>query len=128
MQLKMFIRKTHKWLGLAIGIQVVFWVFGGLVMSSFPIDQVHGDHLLKEKTPVALNVKELYPLAKIIDDNALSITKIATVQGFSGPLYRLTDTKGKLYFFDALEGLPSQAIQEGQAILIAKSLYSGQGE
>jgi len=127
MQLKKFIRKTHKWLGLIIGIQVVFWVFGGLVMSSFPIEQVHGDHLLKETTPIVLDVDRLYPLVNVIKQNNLKITKVTTVTGFYGPLYRFTDLSGKLHFFDAMTGLAIKAIKEEQAILIAQSIYSGQG-
>jgi hypothetical protein len=45
MKLYRWCRKIHKWVGLLIGIQVLFWILGGLVMSALPIDKVHGDHL-----------------------------------------------------------------------------------
>jgi hypothetical protein len=33
----------HKWVGVVIGIQVLLWVAGGLVMSAFPIELVRGE-------------------------------------------------------------------------------------
>jgi uncharacterized iron-regulated membrane protein len=49
MKLYRWCRKIHKWMGLLIGIQVLFWILGGLVMSALPIDKVHGDHLHQGK-------------------------------------------------------------------------------
>lgn len=36
--------KLHKWAALIIGLQVLAWVAGGLVMSAIPIQQVRGEH------------------------------------------------------------------------------------
>ena len=37
------IRKTHRYLGLLIGIQFLFWTISGLYFSWTNIDQIHGD-------------------------------------------------------------------------------------
>ena len=45
MRLHIAARKTHKWLGLFIGLQVVIWSLSGLYMTVVHIDTIHGDHL-----------------------------------------------------------------------------------
>ena len=47
MRLHIAARKTHKWLGLFIGLQVVIWSLSGLYMTVVHIDTIHGDHLIR---------------------------------------------------------------------------------
>ena len=42
-----YLRKTHRYLGVIIGIQFMAWTVGGLYFSWNNIDKVHGDHLRK---------------------------------------------------------------------------------
>lgn len=46
-------RKTHRYLGLFIGIQFLFWTISGLYFSWTDIDKIHGDHYKKGKTQKA---------------------------------------------------------------------------
>ena len=39
------IRKTHRYLGLFLGVQFLFWTIGGLYFSWTNLDEIHGDHL-----------------------------------------------------------------------------------
>ena len=39
------IRKTHRYLGIFLGIQFLFWTIGGLYFSWTNLDEIHGDHL-----------------------------------------------------------------------------------
>ena len=43
MKLPVALTFVHKWIGIIIGIQIVLWVAGGLVMSAFPIELVRGE-------------------------------------------------------------------------------------
>lgn len=47
-------RKAHRFLGIFIGIQFLFWTISGLYFSWTDIDKIHGDHYKKEvnTTPV----------------------------------------------------------------------------
>ena len=36
--------QLHKWLALVVGVQVLFWVAGGVVMTAIPIEKVRGEH------------------------------------------------------------------------------------
>ena len=40
-------RKTHRFLGIFIGIQFLFWTISGLYFSWTDIDKIHGDHYKK---------------------------------------------------------------------------------
>ncbi len=59
MRAQLFIRKTHKWVGLVLGIQILFWFISGFLMSFMPIDEVRGDHLLKPTTQAAVRLEQL---------------------------------------------------------------------
>lgn len=40
-------RKIHRYLGLIIGIQFLFWTLGGLYFAFSDLDEIHGDHQRK---------------------------------------------------------------------------------
>ena len=44
-------RKVHRFLGIFIGIQFLFWTVSGLYFSWTNIDEIHGDHYRKETSP-----------------------------------------------------------------------------
>lgn len=39
-------RVWHKWLGMVVGVQVLLWISGGVVMSAIPLDIVRGEHVI----------------------------------------------------------------------------------
>ena len=43
-----YLRKAHRWLGVIIGVQFIFWTVSGLYFSWTDIDEIHGDHFRKE--------------------------------------------------------------------------------
>ena len=46
-----YIRKSHRYLGLLLGIQFLLWTIGGLYFSWNDIDEVHGD-FQKKRVPL----------------------------------------------------------------------------
>jgi hypothetical protein len=42
-------RKTHRYLGLFLGIQFLMWTISGMYFSWTDIDEIHGDHFRKEE-------------------------------------------------------------------------------
>ncbi|MGB2086389.1 MAG: PepSY domain-containing protein [Flavobacteriaceae bacterium] len=52
-------RKAHRYLGLFIGVQFLFWTFSGLYFSWTNIDDIHGDHYLTSKETVAVKPENL---------------------------------------------------------------------
>jgi uncharacterized iron-regulated membrane protein len=45
---KIFFRKLHRWLGLAMALQIIAWMASGLYFSIFPIEEIRGEHLTRE--------------------------------------------------------------------------------
>jgi uncharacterized iron-regulated membrane protein len=43
---KYYFRKTHRWLGVIIGIQFLMWTLSGLYFSWTDIDEIHGEQFL----------------------------------------------------------------------------------
>ncbi len=56
-----YIRKTHRWLGLLLGIQFLLWTTGGLYFSWSNIDEVHGDFQKKEAPLLSSNLSLVSP-------------------------------------------------------------------
>ena len=43
----LFVRRTHKWLALFVGVQALIWTLSGLYMTAVHIDIIHGDHFIR---------------------------------------------------------------------------------
>ena len=41
--MKIFLRKVHKWVSLAIGVQVFLWLLSGVMMAQLDPEKVSGD-------------------------------------------------------------------------------------
>ena len=62
---------VHKWMGLLIGLQVLLWIAGGVVMSWFAIQEVRGEH--------NINLAEVVPLPA--DEALLPVSQILAAAG-----------------------------------------------
>ncbi len=47
----LFVRRTHKWLALFVGVQALLWTLTGLYMVVVHIDIIHGDHFIRTAKP-----------------------------------------------------------------------------
>ena len=43
--------QIHKWIALVVGVQVLFWTAGGVVMTVIPIERVRSEHHLAKALP-----------------------------------------------------------------------------
>ena len=62
---QLFIRKTHRYLGLFIGIQFLGWTISGIYFSWNNIDNVHGDHLRINASFISPDVEVASPTEAI---------------------------------------------------------------
>lgn len=46
--MKSLFRKLHRWIGLALALQIMAWMLSGLYFTLFPIDTIRGEHLTQE--------------------------------------------------------------------------------
>jgi len=127
---KHYIRRTHRYLGIFIGIQFLFWTVGGLYFSWTNIKEIRGDHLRAEhEQSIAIDktfVSPQIPAEKLVASGvAKSIEKVRIVDVLGTPHYeigyRTTDDKDELAVADALTGNVRPAFTEAEAIRIATS-------
>lgn len=53
-------RRTHKWLALIVGVQVLIWTLSGLYMTAVHIDIIHGDHFIRSAEPRPVDPARLF--------------------------------------------------------------------
>lgn len=122
-------RRIHKWLALIVGIQFVLWTLSGFIMSYFPIEDVHGDHLWDKSMrssavlskDIAFDMKDL--MAKYEGQDIRHI-RLFSRNGRAAYEMRV---KGKTLFIDANNGQPLTPVTEQQAISIAGNVYRWTG-
>ncbi|HNU47363.1 MAG TPA: hypothetical protein PKM40_00940 [Bacteroidia bacterium] len=56
-----YIRKTHRWLGVILGVQFLLWTIGGLYFSWSNMDEVHGDFQKKNAPLLSSNISLVSP-------------------------------------------------------------------
>ena len=115
-------RKTHKWLGLFIGLQVVIWSLSGLYMTVVHIDTIHGDHLVRpapDRTATAASLMDPVALASSKDADTVRLAWLR-----DRPIYVATSGAGETAF-DATTAKAIAAPNEGAVRELARSYYTG---
>lgn len=113
--------QLHKWVALIVGVQVLFWTVGGLVMTAIPIERVRSEHRLAEREPLSLPDDAAPVLA---GRGAVEATLKTTARG---PLWVLKDADGEATVLD-LAGEPLTSLGEADARRLAARAYKGEGK
>ena len=99
----LFIRKTHRYLGLFIGIQFLGWTISGLYFSWNNIDSVHGDHMRKSPHFISASSTLVSPAEGINELKTRqpvdSIHSVQLISVIGKPLYQI------VYFAGPTEGV-----------------------
>ncbi len=127
------IRKTHRWMGVILGIQFFLWTIGGLYFSWSDMDEVHGDHQKAHIHPVSADIDLVNP-KEIIDqiklrDSINFLFDIRLIQILNRPFYQITYSKEhdrgkKTQFANAKTGELRTALSKEDAIEIAKKNFT----
>jgi len=131
---QLFLRKTHRYLGLFIGIQFLGWTISGIYFSWNDLDRVHGDHLLTTTSFIPSDVVTISPTeaikslrqTKAVD----SIHSVQLMNLIDRPTYQIAYFSGHtgegmhlhLHYAlcDAVTGASRPALDEQEAIAVAK--------
>lgn len=122
-------RRLHKWIGLAIGLQVAVWMLSGLMMGLLDHEQVQGHGNL-----AGVSDPPLFSAAPALVEPGTILNRLphdVVVRGINlqslldQRVYRL-DSPDHLQLFDANTGQPVE-ITEDVARRIAQKDYSGPG-
>ncbi len=107
------IRKTHRYLGLFLGIQFLLWTISGLYFSWTDIDEIHGDHYKNlDYQPKAFN--DLISPSKLQISEGVNSIELRDIN--STPYYWIN--KKELY--NAVNGDKKDNITKEEALYIAK--------
>lgn len=114
-----FTRKTHRYLGLFIGIQFLFWTIGGLYFSWNDMDDVHGETLL-DKTEHTFDFKYQEPTRKLFsyleESDPKPIKKIEGIVVDNDSLLRVTRSNDVIFInlnkdkYDIKKGLSKEEV------------------
>jgi len=120
--------RLHKWLALVVGVQILFWVLGGLVMTAVPIERVRGEHRLAEVEPQPLPLAALTPVQTAAAAAGVTPVKATLKSTPRGAVWVLEDAAEKTAEVDAVSGRPLQPLAEAEARTLAARAYAGPGK
>ena len=115
-------RKTHKWLGLFIGFQVVIWSLSGLYMTVVHIDTIHGDHLIRSLPQETVDAADLVDPMRVVAANQGQSVRLAWVR--NQPAYVVKRDTGEAVV-DARNGEAVPPPTEAEIRSIAEATYTG---
>ena len=105
------IRKAHRYLGIFLGVQFLFWTISGLYFSWTNIDEIHGDHFRKQLPPTFV-----YENLIDIDSIPREINNISLVEISDTPFYWVN----KKYLYNARNGDFKSEITKEEALWVSK--------
>jgi len=71
----------HNWMGLFVGIQIIFWFVGGLVMTIIPLDLVRGEVNMADDATVSIPASDLSTVLTAIGTENLNAVSVRDVAG-----------------------------------------------
>jgi uncharacterized iron-regulated membrane protein len=131
---KYLIRRTHRYLGVLLGIQFLLWTIGGLYFSWSNMDEIHGDFQKKAPPQYGADLAFVSPsialknLKTTIDID--SILNIVLMDVLGKPTYRMEFLHGghhKMYqLADAQTGALRPPLSIEEATALAKQQFNGE--
>jgi uncharacterized iron-regulated membrane protein len=106
------IRKTHRYLGLFIGLQFLAWTISGLYFSWTDIDEIHGDQFLRAKI-----IEPSYSDLIGVDEIAHKISSLTLVSINQTPYYWVNESS----LYNARTGELKTEISEDEALQVAEN-------
>lgn len=127
------IRKAHRFLGVALGIQFLFWTIGGLYFSWSDMDEIHGDHQKAHIHPLGADLNLVNPKSIIENikekDSINFVFDLKLIQIFDEPVYQITysmvhDRDKKTQLAYAQTGALRDPLTKTEAVNMAKANFS----
>lgn len=138
-----YIRKTHRYLGVILGVQFLMWTIGGLYFSWSNIDEVHGD-FQKKNAPLLSSDISLVSPTQVLDTikkihRIDSVVSIQLIEILGKPFYQVrcvsavhnnTNNKHNMqpmnHLADAISGKLREPLTEDEAVEVAKMRFNGE--
>jgi len=126
-RLHLLASRTHKWLAIIVGAQLLLWFTSGALMSFLPIDRVHGDHLVDRKAAASLpSAVPLVPPSIIVAATGTPVEAVTYRLWLGRPIAEVATAKGTR-LFDARTGAALASPSGAQAEAVARAAWRGDG-
>jgi hypothetical protein len=131
------IRKTHRYLGVFIGIQFLLWTVGGLYFSWSNLDDIHGDPLKRPAGAMPFSLSLVSPsipmLALSQKPEIDSIMDMQLIEVLGQPVYQLnyrlkqgnSHPMVQTQLADARTGLLRNDLTQAEASALAQRRFAG---
>ena len=108
---KLRIRRAHRYLGVFLGIQFLFWTVSGLYFSWTNLDEIHGNQF--KRNPIPKNFSNLLSPSEITHNGGINSIEIREIAG--NPYYWINNEK----LYNAYSGEVKEGINKQEALDIA---------
>lgn len=119
--------QLHKWIALIVGIQVLFWVAGGVVMTAIPIERVRSEHHVADAKPSPLAIDAAMSVAEVARRAGIRPVEAQLKTTPRGPVWSLKPASGDPVVLSAITGKPMAAMAAADAQVLAQRAYKGEG-
>lgn len=124
-----YIRKTHRYLGVILGIQFLFWTLGGLYFSWSDIDEIHGDFQHRHVPQLNGTLHFISPDSVLKQVSHVdSINSLQVINILGKPYYSIAYYSGNnqhRILADANTGMIRNPIDKNEAIQVAAASFNG---
>ncbi|MCF8504117.1 MAG: PepSY domain-containing protein [Caulobacter sp.] len=120
--------QLHKWIALIVGIQVLFWVAAGVVMTAIPIERVRSEHHVAEAKPSPLAIDAAMPVAEVARRAGLRPVEAQLKTTPRGPVWSLKPASGDPVILSATTGMPMGSMSASDVRVLAQRAYKGDGK
>ncbi len=126
------VRRLHRYLGVILGVQFLFWTLGGLYFSWSDMDEVHGDHQRKKEALLPLSMAVVSPAVAWENihktKQADSLVGLSLISIVGKPVYQIkclskADGRTNTYLADALTGSLRTALTKEEAVKLATNQF-----
>ena len=122
MKIHRLLSQIHKLIGLVVGVQVLLWISGGLVMSSIDIRHVRGEHHVAVNRPVPLPDDVLPSALAGLESGA---REVVLRRLLDGTVAEVSFLDGRKALYDAASGAVLSPLNENWARRLAAMDYAG---
>lgn len=127
MSMALKLRTWHKWLGLAIGAQMLIWCVSGLYMVAVDIDFIHGDTLVRNERPPLSGSRNIIPIGPLLAKyQGLYRASLKALPDSEHPIYELGTPDGPITL-DAISGEVLSPLPQARIEQLAVRYYAGNG-
>ncbi len=124
------LRRSHRWLGLFVGVQLLAWALSGAYFAWTRIESVRGDDRRSEPSPLLLEPGWRSPSELLVADSTLAgevptaegsprLRSLAVVRLEGRSFYRLETGAGRVTLYDVFDLRPHPPVDASTAKKIA---------